>query len=78
MKEVGVNLMSHKYCEDHTNYIKPGIGYYIQADEICAGSLDFDGDGLTDGKKDSCGGDSGFFQQFRNYLKHKPRSPIWR
>ena len=62
LKEVGLNLMSHKYCEDHTNYIKSGVGYWIQEDEICGGAIDFDGDGLTDGKKDSCGGDSGFFR----------------
>ena len=47
----GFNLMSHAYCKAHSNYYKPEIGYYIQSDEICAGEIDHDDDGATDGGK---------------------------
>jgi len=51
LMEDGFNLMSHEYCETHSNYYKPGVGFYIQSDEICAGEIDHDKDGATDGGK---------------------------
>ena len=54
LQSVGVNLFSSDYCADYTEY-----GASINPDEICAGLPDMDGDGLTDGGKDSCQGDSG-------------------
>ena len=59
LKEAGLNLMSHQYCEKYSNYIKPGVGFYIQHDEICVGTPDLNGDGLTDEGRDTCQGDSG-------------------
>ena len=54
LQSVGVNLFSYQYCADYTEY-----GAAINPDEICAGLPDMDGDGMTDGGKDSCQGDSG-------------------
>ena len=49
--------MSHDYCMDHTN---PGDAQnVIEGREFCAGIPDEDGNGLIDGGKDACKGDSG-------------------
>ena len=53
LQSVGVNLFSQDYCAANTLYSD------VMEDEICAGLPDSDGNGLTDGGKDSCQGDSG-------------------
>lgn len=57
MQSVGVNLFSHAYCNSHVS--DQFKGATMEGLEICAGTPDKDGDGLTDNGKDSCQGDSG-------------------
>lgn len=52
LKEVGVNILERNYCMTHANR----RFQTLQADEICAGIPDRDGDGLLDGGADTCGG----------------------
>ena len=49
----GINILSHQYCKDNS------FQSVLSPDDICAGVPDNDGDGQTDGGKDSCQGDSG-------------------
>ena len=55
LQEVNVTLMSEQYCTDNSNM------HSSQLDDsmFCAGVLDNDENGLTDGGQDSCQGDSG-------------------
>ena len=48
--------MSHEYCLNNTN---PGNKNVIEGREFCGGIPDEDGNGLIDGGKDFCHGDSG-------------------
>jgi len=57
MKSVGVNLFSHAYCNSHVN--EEFKGATLDGLEICGGTPDLNGDGLTDSGSDSCQGDSG-------------------
>lgn len=57
--ENGFNLFSREYCHAKSNYVKPGVGFYIGKDEICVGIPDRDNDGFTDAGNDTCQGDSG-------------------
>ena len=55
LQEVDITLMSEDYCvaNSHMDYSN------LDDSMFCAGTLDNDGNGLTDGLKDSCQGDSG-------------------
>ena len=55
VQEVDVSLMSEQYCVDNSYMSSNELDYSM----FCAGELDNDGNGLTDGGKDSCQGDSG-------------------
>jgi len=55
LQEVDVSLMSEQYCVDNS-YMSSS---QLDNSMFCAGELDNDGNGLTDGGKDSCQGDSG-------------------
>ncbi|CBY10670.1 unnamed protein product [Oikopleura dioica] len=55
LQEVGVNLYNSDYCTKKSVY---GSKLNIES-ELCAGTIDEDGDGLIDGGKDACQGDSG-------------------
>jgi len=57
MKSVGVNLFSYDYCNSHVS--DQFKGATVEGLEICAGTPDKNGDGLTDNGSDSCQGDSG-------------------
>ena len=54
LQEVDVSLMSEQYCLDNSY-----MSNELDDSMFCAGELDNDGNGLTDGGKDSCQGDSG-------------------
>ena len=55
LNEVGVNVFSHQYCVNKSIY----GNFIIEEAEICAGIPDRNNDGLADGGKDACQGDSG-------------------
>ena len=55
LNEVGVNVFSHEYCVNKSIY----GNFIIEEAEICAGIPDRNNDGLADGGKDACQGDSG-------------------
>ena len=55
LQSVGVNIMSNDYClANSTSDLST-----LQADEVCAGAPDTNGNNLIDGGVDSCQGDSG-------------------
>ena len=56
LRDVGINIMSGAYCENHGGYGQGGVNFIS---EFCAGVPDNDGDGQIDGGMDSCQGDSG-------------------
>jgi len=49
--------MSNKYCRSKVS--RKDVFSSLQSDELGAGEIDHDGDGLTDGGPDSCQGDYG-------------------
>ncbi|CBY11089.1 unnamed protein product [Oikopleura dioica] len=53
LQSVGVNILGQDYCQAKSN------NGALLPDDICAGSPDVDGNGLTDAGIDSCQGDSG-------------------
>lgn len=53
--QANVKLMDKSYCLAHSNI----PSYALQKEMICAGKLDDDNNGETDGGVDSCQGDSG-------------------
>jgi len=53
LQSTGINVLSQEYC------IEKGNKDFLELDDICAAVPDMDGDGDTDGGKDSCAGDSG-------------------
>ena len=55
LQSVGVNIMSNEYCLANS-VSEMSI---LQADEVCAGAADHNGNNLLDGGVDSCQGDSG-------------------
>merc|ERR1712226_1624315 len=57
LREVGINMMSHQYCQDCTSSSMQNA--VVDGLELCAGTLDRDGNGMTDPGKDACQGDSG-------------------
>ena len=57
LQTVGVNVFSNTYCTDNTT--KNPLFGPINADEMCAGIPDADGNNLTEAGVDSCQGDSG-------------------
>ena len=55
LQSVGVNIMSNDYCLANS----ASDLSTLQADEVCAGAPDTNGNNLIDGGVDSCQGDSG-------------------
>merc|ERR1719223_1035127 len=55
LRQATVKIMDKNYCLLNSEY----PASMIKREMICAGNLDNDGDGLTDGGVDSCQGDSG-------------------
>ena len=55
LRDVGVNVMGPQYCKANSEY----DGLVNNAVEFCAGTIDADGDGLTDGGENGCTGDEG-------------------
>ena len=49
LQSIGLNIMSYQYCADHSK-----DRFFDISGDICAGTPDLDGDGLTDGDKGSC------------------------
>lgn len=58
LHSVGVNTMSHSYCEKYSIH-KDAPPKKSERGKMCAGIPDHDGDGIMDGGKDTCQGDSG-------------------
>ena len=55
-----MNVMSQEYCMDHTHVDHDGVDLIVTIDqEFCGGIPDENGNGLIDGGKDFCHGDSG-------------------
>ena len=54
LQDVGIWMMSRNFCE--TQFYSEGS---FSDEMICAGTPDFNGDGIIDGGKDACNGDSG-------------------
>ena len=65
LKEAGVSIMSHNYCEICTTRKFYHSAYdsnrfeVMESLEFCAGTLDRNGDGMIDGGDNICKGDSG-------------------
>ncbi|CAG5110603.1 Oidioi.mRNA.OKI2018_I69.chr2.g4987.t1.cds [Oikopleura dioica] len=55
LKQAHVTVMEKDYCIENSNYGASDL----KSEMICAGKLDNNDDGLTDGGVDSCQGDSG-------------------
>ena len=55
LRQASVTLLERSYCLANSGYLSSELG----PEMICAGKLDNDGDGETDGGVDSCQGDSG-------------------